>query len=88
MGFIFVSVISKTVLTHFSFFRPRTFPVPVVFPFLTSFLKQKTLFLPFLTSITIFFLFYICQVFALLERVTTLTSVSQLEPTSLSLLTT
>lgn len=43
MGFIFVSVILKTVLTHFLFFffRPSTFPVPDVLPFLTSFLKNK-----------------------------------------------
>lgn len=49
---------------------------------LLSWLFSKNLFLlfPHLTSIPIFFffLFYVCQVFTLLERVTTLTSVSQL----------
>lgn len=75
-------MISKTVLTHSYFLAPETFLCLFLLLSWLLFWKKP---LPsfFLISIPIFFFPpYVCQVFTLLERVTTLTSVSQLAANS------
>lgn len=87
---LFLSLISETVLTRLYYYRRKPSSACFLFHFPDFFIflkkrKNTISLLPSLTSVHIF-LFCIYQVFSLLERVATLTSVSPSEPkASLSL---